>query len=340
MIDYRSDTVTRPTPAMLEHMMGAEVGDAVFGDDPTVLELEAYAAELFGKGASIYCPSGTMSNQIAIRVHTRPGDQLICDHTAHVYLYEGGGPAANSGVACKLLDGDRGRFTAEQVQAAIQVDDPHFPRSRLVSIENTSNKGGGAVWDLDQIRRIRQVCDQHGMRLHLDGARLFNALAVTGESPLQMGELFDSISICLSKGLGAPVGSMLIGDEDFIYRANRARKIFGGGMRQAGYLAAAGLYALQNHVERLSRDHANAERLSRALAESRLPGTAYSPVTNIVLFDFESPEALGATLEAFSRQGIEAVTMGPTLMRLVTHLGITDDMVDRTVDVIAELPAS
>lgn len=337
-IDYRSDTVTRPTPAMLEQMFRARVGDAVFGDDPTVLELEKTAADLFGKQGAIFCPSGTMTNQIAIRVHTQPGDQVICDQTAHVYLYEGGGAALHSGVTCKLLPGDGGRFTAAQVEAALQPDDPHFPRSRLVCVENTSNKGGGTLWDLAEIHKIRELCNTRGLRLHLDGARLFNALVATGESPATYGEIFDSISICLSKGLGAPVGSLLLGNREFIHSAIRMRKAFGGGMRQAGYLAAAGLYALENHVSRLQVDHDHAARLREAFVSSRLRGTALPAVTNLVMFDFETPEALQSTIETFAANDILAVSMGDTLLRLVTHLDISEEMVDRTVQVIADLP--
>ena len=337
-IDYRSDTVTRPTPAMLQRMFDANVGDAVFGDDEEVNALQDEAAKLFGMDASVFCPSGTMTNQIAIKVHTRPGDQVICDGTGHVYVYEGGGAALHSGVTCRLLNGDGGRFTADQVDAAVNdPEDPHLPRTRLVSIENTSNKGGGTCWDLDEMRRIREVCHRHGLRLHLDGARLFNALVETGEEPSVYGELFDSISICLSKGLGAPVGSLLLGSEDVIFSANRMRKAFGGGMRQAGYLAAAGRYALEHHVDRLKEDHAHARQLGAALSESNLPGRAWPVVTNLVMFNFESREALQSTLAAFQEHGIQAGTMGDTLMRLVTHLDITPEKVEETVNVIESL---
>ncbi|MEM8933215.1 MAG: GntG family PLP-dependent aldolase [Acidobacteriota bacterium] len=334
-IDYRSDTVTRPTPAMLERMITAEVGDAVFGDDPTVHALEGFAAEMFGMDAALFCPSGTMSNQIAIKVHTRPGDQMICDRTAHVYLYEGGGAALHSGVTCRLLDGVGGCFTAADVGAVIQPDDPHFPRTRLVSIENTSNKGGGTCWDVAEIRRIRALCDEHGLRLHLDGARLFNALVATGEPPSTFGELFDSISICLSKGLGAPVGSVLLGDEAFIRDADRMRKVYGGGMRQAGYLAAAGLHALEHHVERLAVDHAHAVRLSEALAASRWPGKALPAMTNIVLYECDDAETARSMIEDLAANDIHVVSMGETLVRLVTHLDISPEMIDRTVELVA-----
>lgn len=336
-IDFRSDTVTRPTDAMLERMQNAPVGDAVLGDDPTVLELEAHVAGLFGKEAALFCPSGTMTNQIAIKVHTQPGDQMICDQTAHVYVYEGGGAALHSGITCKLLDGDLGRFTAEQVKAAISPDDPHYPRSRLVSIENTSNKGGGTCWDPAEIERIRDVCTAHRLRLHLDGARLFNALVATGDAPTRYGSLFDSISVCLSKGLGAPVGSLLLGSKDFIASAARMRKAFGGAMRQAGYLAAAGLFALEHNVDRLRIDHAHARQLGAALAASKLPGRARPVATNIVMFDFETPDGLRSTLDAFAGHGILAAPMGDTLLRMVTHQDITSSMIEQTVDVVQGL---
>lgn len=339
-IDFRSDTVTRPTPAMLDRMMRAEVGDAIFGDDPTVLALERRAAELFGVDGAIFCPSGTMTNQVAIKVHTVPGDQVICDRTAHIYIYEGGGAALHSGVSCRLLDGDGGRFTAAQVEAAIQVDDPHFPRTRLVSVENTSNKGGGTCWDFAALRAIREVCDRHDLRLHLDGARLFNALVETGETPEDYGALFDSISLCLSKGLGAPVGSLLLGDEAFLHGARRMRKAFGGGMRQAGYLAAAGLYALEHHVERLRDDHARARRLGEALAASSLSARVLPAVTNIVLVDFETPADHDHVVEALAAEDILTASMGPTLLRLVTHLDIDEAMIDRTIEVVGGLTPS
>lgn len=337
LIDFRSDTVTRPSPEMLECMHRARVGDAVFGDDPAVLELERYAADLFGKPAALYCPSGTMTNQIAIKVHTEPGDQMVCDRTAHVFVYEGGGAALHSGISCHLLQGAGGRFTAEQVDAAIQDDDPHFPRTRLVSIENTSNKGGGTCWDLTEIDQVRQLCDDRGLALHLDGARLFNALVETGETPRRFGQVFDSISICLSKGLGAPVGSLLLGDEVFIHKANRMRKAFGGAMRQAGYLAAAGLFALQNNVERLAHDHRAAKRLGDALAASQLAGHGRPVITNIVLFEFDSAADLSAATEDFKAHDILVSSMSSRLLRLVTHLDVTDAMVDRAVQVIGDL---
>ena len=248
MIDYRSDTFTKPSPQMLEAMFKADVGDDVFCEDSTVNKLESLAAEMFGMEAALFCPSGTMTNQIAIKCHTQPGDEVICDKLSHVYVYEGGGIAFNSGCQVKLIEGDRGRINAEQVLNAINPEDVHKPVSRLVSLENTANRGGGSCYELDDIKQIREICLQHNLKLHLDGARLFNAIVEKQESPKSYGEIFDSISVCLSKGLGAPVGSVLIGNSELIRKARRVRKVFGGGMRQAGYIAAAGVFALQNNI--------------------------------------------------------------------------------------------
>lgn len=336
IIDFRSDTVTRPSEEMLDRMRRAEVGDAVFGDDPTVLELESYAADLFGMDAGLFCPSGTMTNQIAIKAHTKPGDQLICDETAHVYVYEGGGAALHSGVSCRLLHGNGGRFSASQLEAVVNPDDPHLPRSRIVSIENTSNKGGGTCWDFSELERIKKVCHQQELAFHLDGARLFNALIETSESPSHYGELFDSISICLSKGLGAPMGSLLLGDKTFIHEASRMRKAFGGGMRQAGFMAAAGLFALKRNRERLSVDHRNAKRLGDALANS-LSGRLTPVSTNIIMFDFETREELLQVIDKFASEQILVAPMGHARLRLVTHLDITEQMMDKALHVIAGL---
>ncbi|MBS0394779.1 MAG: low-specificity L-threonine aldolase [Proteobacteria bacterium] len=328
-IDVRSDTVTRPGPAMLEAMMRAEVGDDVFGEDPTVNALQAKAAALFGKAAALFCPSGTMTNQLAIKLHTQPGDEVLCDQLAHVYLYEGGGIAFNSGCSVRLLAGDRGRFTATQVVENLnRREDAHYPRSRLVAVENTVNKGGGACWDLAEIRRIRAACDAHDLALHLDGARLFNALVAKGEDARAYGELFDTISICLSKGLGAPVGSLLLGSREHIARAHRLRKVFGGGMRQAGYLAAAGLYALEHHVARLADDHRKARHVGAELA--RLPYVAeVLPVeTNIVIFRLQGSVAEEALMAHLRAHGVAAVTMGPRLVRFVFHLDVSDAQVE------------
>ncbi|MES1224077.1 MAG: GntG family PLP-dependent aldolase, partial [Bacteroidota bacterium] len=266
LIDFRSDTVTKPTKGMLDAMMKANVGDDVFGEDPSINELESYAAALFSMEEGLFCPSGTMTNQIAIKCHTQPGDEVICDESAHIYQYEGGGIAFNAGASVKLLNGDRGRITAEQVAASINADDVHKARTSLVCLENTSNRGGGSCYDFEEIKKIKEVCGANNLDFHLDGARLFNALVAKKETAKQYGEVFDSISICLSKSLGCPVGSVLLGKKDFIKKARRVRKAFGGGMRQAGFLAAAGIYALNNHITRLAEDHTHARLIADALS--------------------------------------------------------------------------
>ncbi|MCB0678658.1 MAG: aminotransferase class I/II-fold pyridoxal phosphate-dependent enzyme, partial [Saprospiraceae bacterium] len=320
MINLLSDTVTKPTPAMLEAMIGAEVGDDVFGEDPTVNALEDKAAALFGKEAALFCPSGTMTNQIAVKVHTQPLDEVICDHFSHVYQYEVGGYAFHSGVAVNLLAGTHGKITAAQIEAAIKPPFDWLPRTRLVVLENTCNKGGGSIYTLAELRPIRQLCLQQGLRLHLDGARLFNALVETGESTIETGREFDSISICLSKGLGAPVGSLLIGDATFIRQARRVRKVMGGGMRQAGILAAAGIYALDHHVERLREDNERARIIGRLL--EALPYVAdVRPVqSNILIFDLQPPLTAAAYVEKLEKRGIKATAFGPQTVRFVTHL--------------------
>ena len=285
MIDLKSDTVTKPTPAMLEAIMSADVGDDVYKEDPTVNLLEKRLAELFGKEMALFFPTGSMANQAAIKLHTQPGEQLICDKWAHVYNYEGGGASFNSGVSCKLVDGHRGMITAKQVVENINPPDfYHSPLTSLVCLENTTNKGGGACYDFEEIKRIREVCDEHNLGLHLDGARLFNALVAKGESPKQYGEVFDTISVCLSKGLGTPMGSVLIGDEKLMKKAMRVRKVLGGGMRQIGFMAAAGLYALENNVERLAEDHQRAQELAKTLSEQAYVKEVEPVETNIIIF--------------------------------------------------------
>ena len=338
-VNLISDTVARPTEGMLRAMMEARVGDDVFKEDPTVNELEDRIAAFFGMEAALFFPSGTMANQTGIKLHTQPGDQLICDKFAHVYNYEGGGASFNSGVSCKLVDGHRGMMTATQVAAAVNPPDfYHSPRTALVCAENTTNKGGGACWDLEALKDIRQVCDANGLAYHLDGARLWNALLATGDSPLDYGRLFDTISVCLSKGLGCPVGSLLVGSRRDMARALRIRKILGGGMRQAGYLAAAGLYALDHHVERLSEDHRKARELGELL--DSLPWIArVEPVeTNIVIFE-ANPERISETrvLEALSGEGIRLIGMGQGKLRMVTHLDYTDDMHAHVLSVLGSL---
>lgn len=319
---------------MHEAMYAAPVGDDVFGEDPSINELERLAADMFGMEAALYCPSGTMTNQIAIKCHTQPGDEVICDVSSHIYQYEGGGIASNSGAQVKLISGDRGCITAEQVKESVNADDVHKARTTLVSLENTSNRGGGSCYDFEEIRRIRQVCNEHNLMLHLDGARLFNALVAKKETPQQYGEVFHSISICLSKSLGCPVGSLVLGTNDFIRKARRVRKAFGGGMRQAGYLAAAGIYALQNHVDRLQEDHDNALALAEALAQKDFVDTVLPVETNIIIFSVKgrfTPTSLVAKMKDL---GILWYAISPTQVRIVTHLDVTPDMIQKTIETI------
>jgi threonine aldolase len=334
-VDLRSDTVTRPTAPMLEAMMSARVGDMVFGDDPSVNALEAYAARLFGMDGAIFCPSGTMTNQIAIRVHTSPGDEVICSKLAHIYLFEGGGMASNSGAQASLIDTVDGTFTVDQAAACVNPDDVHRARTRLVSVENTVNRGAGTCWDFSELKRIGEFCRSNGLSYHLDGARLFNALAVTGESPADYGKVFDSISICLSKGLGAPVGSLLLGSTTFIKEAKRVRKVFGGYMRQAGYIAAAGLYALQNNTRRLTDDHVHAKMIGEALEKCSWV-SAVSPVsTNIIIFTTAGEiTALQAT-ERMKARGILVHPVGRREIRMVTHLDVTSEMTEYACENLA-----
>jgi len=334
LINLLSDTVTKPTPGMLEAMVAAEVGDDVFREDPTVNALEAKAAALFGHEAALFCPSGTMTNQIALKVHTRPLDEVICDEMSHIYQYEVGGYAFHSGIGVNLLHGENGIVTAEMVEKAIKPEYDWLPRSTLVVLENTCNKGGGSIYPMENIWAIRQVCSKHKMALHLDGARIFNALAETGDAPQSIGAAFDSVSICLSKGLGAPVGSLLIGNKAFVAAARRVRKVMGGGMRQAGFLAAAGIYALNNHVERLRDDHDNARRLATALSELGYVSNIRPVQTNIVIFDLLPPATTTLFLAYLLENGVKATAFGPNTIRFVTHLDVTDEMVGRAIEVL------
>jgi len=335
MIDLRSDTVTRPTQAMLDAMMSAKVGDDVYGEDDAVNSLQRHTAEMFGMESALFCPSGTMTNQIGIRVHVQPGDEVVCHELSHVYLYEGGGIASNSGCSTRLLRGDNGKFTAEQLAQNINPsDDSHSPLTRLVTIENTTNMGGGSCWDIASIEGIREVCDLHGLRLHLDGARLFNALVATGESPKRFGELFDTISICLSKGLGAPVGSLLLGTKEHIGKAHRVRKSMGGGMRQAGYLAAAGTYALEHHVDRLREDHDKARKLGDALRGLSYVREVLPVETNIVIFELDDRIDSDHFLDHLIQQGIRALSIKGKTIRFVFHLDITDAQFDKVTGAI------
>ncbi len=337
-INLISDTVTKPTEGMLEAMMQAEVGDDVFKQDPTVNALEAKVAEMFGMEAALFFPSGTMANQTAIKIHTQPAEQLICDKWAHVYNFEGGGASFNSGVSCALIDGDRGMFTATQVEKLI--NDPenyHLAKTTLVAVENTTNKGGGACWDIEELKKINEVCKQHHLNYHLDGARLFNAMVAKGEEPKQYGNLFNTISICMSKGLGAPVGSLLIGTEEHIKKAIRIRKLFGGAMRQAGYLAAAAIYALNNNVDRLADDHKKAKALGAALENSPLIKKVEPIETNIVIFYTTVGVDENEFVQKLANKNILIIGMGDGKLRMVTHLYFTDKMLEKVVAEIGKL---
>lgn len=337
IIDLRSDTVTKPTKAMLEAMMNAPLGDDVFGEDPTVIELEKKAAALFGKEAGLFCPSGTMTNQIAIKVHTQPGDEVLCDVNSHIYNYEGGGISFNSGVQAKLIQGDRGRITAQQIEQNINGDFDWLTRTTLVSLENTVNRAGGSYYTIDMIKPIQKLCADKKLNFHLDGARIFNALTETKENPKDIGSLFDSISICLSKGLGTPAGSVLIGTKEFIKKSRRVRKVFGGGMRQAGILAAAGIYALDNNIARLKEDHIRAKKIESILKS--LPYvTSILPVdSNIVIFDIDT-KISGAEFEKkLLENNIKIAAFGKQTIRFVTHMDFTDEMLEKTEKVLKSI---
>lgn len=338
-INLISDTVTKPTPGMLDAMMNAKVGDDVFKEDPSVNVLEEQVAEMFGMESALFFPSGTMTNQTAIKLHTQPGDQLICDKYAHVYNYEGGGVSFNSGVSCRLVDGSRGMMTAEQVIAAINPPDfYHSPLSTLVCIENTTNKGGGACWDFEELKKIKTVCDDHHLAYHLDGARLWNALVAKQEEAQQYGKLFDTISVCLSKGLGCPVGSVLVGSKEMVTKAIRVRKVLGGGMRQAGFLAAAATYALGHHIERLSDDHRKAKEIGSLLSDVNYIKKVEPIETNIVIFEIDenyySSEVFTTML---LQKDIHIISMGQGKLRMVTHLDYTDAMHDRLLHILPKL---
>ncbi len=336
-IDLRSDTVTKPTPAMLEAMMNAEVGDDVFNEDPTVIALQEKAAEMFGKEDALFCPSGTMTNQIAIRIQTQPQSEVICDWRSHIYNYEAGGIAYNSFSSVKLVDGDRGRITANDVLDNIRPDDIHAPVTSLVCLENTVNKGGGSYYRIDQVAAISEAARKHKLNMHLDGARIFNALAETGENPQIVAQYFDTISVCLSKGLGAPVGSVLIASHDLIKKARRIRKVFGGGMRQAGYLAAAGIYALDHHIERLKDDHGRARELGKILKTLPYVSELLPVDTNIVIFKLANGNLAESFINLLRGKDILAIAFGKHEVRFVTHLDFTDDMLTETIRVLKML---
>jgi threonine aldolase len=334
-IDYRSDTFTRPTPGMLEAMYNAETGDDVFGEDPSVNRLEAMMADFFGKAAALYCPSGTMSNQVGIKVHTLPGDEVICSQLAHVYIYEGGGIAFNAGAQVRPIIGERGMITAAEVAAVINPDDVHKARTSLVCLENTANRGGGCCYDWEEVLRIKAVCQEHNLKLHLDGARLFNALIATKQDPTAYGNVFDSISVCLNKGMGCPMGSVLMGSETFIREARRIRKKLGGGLRQAGYMAATGIYAMENHLQRLEEDHLHAKQIAHALLEKNFTGHMLPVETNILIFEVIGDWTPVSFAEYLMREGIKVMPISTNQVRMVTHLDITPEMVARTCEVIA-----
>jgi threonine aldolase len=332
IVDLRSDTVTKPTPGMLDAMFNAKIGDDVYGEDEAVNELEAKAAAIFGMEAGLFCPSGTMTNQIAIKCFTQPLDELITDQTAHVYRYEGGGIAFNSAVSTRLLYGDRGTLTAEMIEPEINADNVHFPRTNLVVLENTVNRGGGNCYTLEQIKPIAKLCADKGLKLHLDGARIFNALVHTGDSAAEYGKYFDGISVCLSKGLGAPVGSVLLSDKATIKYARRVRKALGGGMRQAGFLAAAGIYALDHHVERLKIDHAHTRIIANELMKCAWVTNVLPVETNIILFDTQ-PEA-AIIVEKLAKKGIKASATAKNRIRFVFHLDVHPEQVEYLVKVL------
>ena len=319
---------------MLQAMFNAEVGDDVFGEEPTVNALEQKAAKLFDMEAALFCPSGTMTNQIAINVHTRPGDEVLCDVTSHIYNYEGGGIASNSGVQAQLIQGNEGRISAQQILENIKPAYDWMTRTTLVSIENTGNKAGGSYYSLEQMKELSDVCKQHHLNYHLDGARIFNAIVETGYRPSELGKLFDSVSICLSKGLGAPVGSLLLGKTDFIRKARRVRKVFGGGMRQAGYLAAAGIYALDHHVERLKEDHKRAKELESIISKLDYVDNVIPVYTNIVIFNLNKKIQPTSFIEKLAAKGIKATGFGKQAIRFVTHLDFTDEMLEETKDIL------
>ncbi len=336
-IDFRSDTVTKPTPGMLDAMMSAKVGDDVFGEDETINALEEKLAHLFNMEAAMFCPSGTMSNQIAIKCFTQPMDEVICDQTAHVYRYEGGGIAYNSLASVRLLYGERGILTPELIEPEINADNIHYPNSSLVVLENTVNKGGGKCYHLSDIDPIHHLCAIKGIKLHLDGARIFNALVATGDKAIAYGKYFDGISVCLSKGLGAPVGSVFLASKETIKKARKIRKVLGGGMRQAGFLAAAGIYALDHHVSRLADDHAHAKALAQALEKTNFVSSVLPVETNIVLFDVKKGLNAENIVKQLEQKGILCNSTSAQTIRFVTHLDVSSSMIDQTIQTVLNL---
>ena len=337
MIDFRSDTVTKPSKEMMDAMFSAPVGDDVFSEDPTINELQQFAAKMFGKEDALFCSSGTQTNQIAINVHVQPGSEVICHEESHIYKYEGGGIAKNSGASVRLLQGDRGRLTVESIAKWVNPDDVHFPTTQLVSLEDTANRGGGAIYDFTEIQKIKKFCVANNLPLHLDGARLMNALVETKIDPKVYAAEFDSISLCLSKGLGAPVGSVLIGTKDFIKKARRVRKVFGGGMRQAGIIAAGGLYALKNNVDRLLIDHQHARQLEQTLNQLIWVKEVISVETNIVVVILNNPSKRDEIISKLAEQGVRIMAFGEGMLRLVTHLDVSSNEIDQTCDKLRKI---
>lgn len=337
IIDFRSDTVTKPTPQMLDAMVKADVGDDVFREDPTINRLEKKMADIFNMESALWCASGTMSNQVAIASHTRPGDEVICEQESHVYYYEGGGIAYNAGCQARTLAGDRGRINAWQVLTSINPDDVHKSHSSLVCLENTSNRGGGSCYEVEEIEKIRNVCDEHHLKLHLDGARLYNAIVAKKEKEETFGKLFHSISVCFNKGLGCPAGSILLGSEAFIRQAIRVRKVFGGGMRQAGFLAATALYALEHHIERLATDHQHAKRIGEALQKHPLVKMVLPVETNLVIFELIDGEDPKAFIKFMKEKGILLLTITNKRLRIVTHLDVNSEMVNHFLKILEQM---
>lgn len=334
MIDLRSDTVTRPSEAMKAAMYTAELGDDVFGDDPTVIALQDHVAAMFGMEAALFCPSGTMTNQIAIKINSSAPGEIICDKLSHVHKYEGGGIGFNAGLVPELLSGPNGILDAKMVKAVIKPDDPHFPESQLVSLENTCNKGGGSIYPLVNMQEIRNVCDQHGMKLHLDGARIFNAIVESEYDTKDLGKIFHTISVCLSKGLGAPVGSILLGDRQSIHKALRIRKLFGGGMRQSGLLAAAGIFALNHNIERLKEDHQRARILGEEISKMEFVDSVMTAHTNILVFKLRQNIDPNRFILYLAQLGIAAAPFGSGQIRFVTHLDFDDDQLNQCISIL------
>lgn len=336
-IDLRSDTFTLPSQAMKEAMMNAKVGDDVWDEDPTVKELEAKMADLFGHEAALFCPSGTMTNQIALKILTQPQDDIICDIRSHIYQYEGGGIAYNSFCSVRLLQGEKGILTPKMIEEVIMPDDIHFPRSRVVALENTVNKAGGSSYKLEEIKAISELCKKNDLKLHLDGARIFNALVYRNQSPKELGQYFDTISVCLSKGLGAPVGSVLVANKELIHQAKRIRKVLGGGMRQSGFLAAAGIYALDNNIEKLKEDNQNAGKIADSLKQNKLVEEVIFEGTNIVLFRIESNYTSEKFKNELAKKGVLVSNFGKEWLRIVTHLDISKEMIERVCNEVLEI---